>query len=102
MNAYTAEKHTASWLKQNGLKAASFMVMDLVCVQAQQIAHNLLKYHLALLTAAEIALLNSYLLKANNKAKQKTLTHKQAYQVMNLGKRINRKVFVAYKTINSR
>ena len=102
MNAYKAEKYTANWLKQNGLEATSFMVMDLVCVQAQQIAHNLLKHHAALLNAAEIAMLNGYLLKANNKAKQKTLTDNQAYAVMTIGKRINRKVFVAYKAINSR
>ena len=93
---------TNKWLKENGLSEKSFTAMDLLFVQAQQIAHNLLKHNAALLDNVQAKQLNDYLTKANNKAKQKTLTTKQAHAVMKIGKRINRQLFKAYKTTNSR
>ena len=98
MNDYTAEKQTANWLKQNGMNESSFIAMDVLFVQAQQIAHNLIKHHAALLNETQITLLNGYLIKASNKAKRNALTSNQAYAVMNLGKRINRQIFKAYKS----
>ena len=100
MNDYKAEKQTANWLKQNGMNESSFIAMDALFVQAQQIAHNLIKHHAALLTETQVALLNGYLVKASNKAKRRTLTTNNAYIVMSLGKRINRQIFKAYRAIN--
>ena len=101
MNDYKAEKQTANWLKKNGMSESSFMAMDALFVQAQQIAHNLIKHHAALLTETQVASLNGYLVKASNKGKRRTLTSNNAYIVMNLGKRINRQIFKAYKAINT-
>jgi hypothetical protein len=101
MNDYIAEKQTANWLKQNGMNEGSFMAMDALFVQAQQIAHNLIKHNLALLNETQIALLNSYLTKSNNKATRRTLTSNNAYAVMKIGKQINRQLFKAYKAINT-
>jgi len=100
MNDYKAEKQTANWLKQNGMNESSFIAMDALFVQAQQIAHNLIKHHAALLTETQVALLNGYLVKASNKVKRRTLTTNNAYIVMSLGKRINRQIFKAYRAIN--
>ena len=49
MNEYKADKQTAEWLKQNGWDEKSFTVIELPFLQAQQVAHSLMKYHAALL-----------------------------------------------------
>jgi hypothetical protein len=102
MQTNTAEKQTINWLKQNGLNDSYFETTDLLFVQAQQIAHNILKHHQQLLKEAQIKTLKDYLNKIHNKAKRKTLTANTAYKVMTIGKQINRRLFKAYKAINSR
>jgi len=102
MQTNTAEKQTIDWLKQNGLSDSYFASTDLLFVQAQQIAHNLLKHNQQLLTAEQTTTLKLYLNKIHNKAKRKTLTANAAYKVMTIGKQINRQLFKAYKAINSR
>ena len=102
MNNYAAEKQTDNWLKQNGLNDSYFVTTDLLFVQAQQIAHNILKHNQQLLTAEQLKTLKDYLNLIQNKAKRKTLTAHTAYKVMTIGKQINRKLFKAHKAINSR
>lgn len=102
MQINTAEKQTIDWLKQNGLNDSYFASTDLLFVQAQQIAHNILKHNQQLLTAEQIKILKDYLNRIHNKANRKTLTANAAYKVMTIGKKINRKLFKAYKAINSR
>ncbi len=97
MNNYKAEKLTASWVKDNGMKIKQFDKIDLLLVRAQQAAHNLLKYHITLLTNEQATILNDYLIQLNNKKLQKKLTDKKAYAILNIGKKINREVFKAYK-----
>jgi hypothetical protein len=96
------EKQTIDWLKQNGLNDRYFATTDLLFVQAQQIAHNILKHNRQLLTAEQTTTLKEYLNKIHSKAKRKALTANAAYKVMTIGKQINRKLFKAYKAINSR
>ena len=48
MNDYKADKQTAEWLKQNGWDEKSFTVIELPFLQAQQVAHCLMKYHAGL------------------------------------------------------
>jgi hypothetical protein len=102
MQTHTAEKQTIDWLKQNGLNDSYFATADLLFVQAQQIAHNILKHNQQLLTAEQLKTLKDYLNLIHNKAKRKTLTAHTAYKVMTIGKKINRKLFKAHKAINSR
>ena len=92
------DKLTRAWLKDNGLREKQFVKVDLLFVKAEQIAHNLLKHDAALLNPAQTTTLQKYL----NKAKQKTVTNKQAYTVMKIGKQINRQLFKAFKATNSR
>lgn len=102
MQTNTAEKQIINWLKQNGLNDSYFASTDLLFVQAQQIAHNILKHNQKLLTAEQIKILKDYLNRIHNKANRKTLTANAAYKVMTVGKQINRKLFKAHKAINSR
>ena len=97
MNDYKADKLTANWLKQSGIDEKSFTVIDLPFLQAQQVAHCLLKFHAALLNEEQTDLLSSYINDIKHKAKRKTLTKTKVYRVLNLGKQINRQIFKAYK-----
>jgi hypothetical protein len=90
------------WLKDNGLNGKYFASVDLVLVQAQQIAHNLIKHNVDSLTDDEVKTIKSYLNKVKNKGTRVNLNPNSAYKVMNIGKRINRKLFKAYRTLNSR
>jgi len=97
MNDYKADKLTANWLKQSGMDEKSFTVIELPFLQAQQVAHCLLKFHAALLNEEQTDLLNTYINDIKHKAKRKTLTKTKVYRVLNLGKQINRQIFKAYK-----
>ena len=97
MNDYKADKQTAEWLKQNGMDEKSFTVIELPFLQAQQVAHSLLKFHAALLNEEQTDLLNTYINDIKHKAKRKTVTKTKAYKVLNLGTKINRQVFKTYK-----
>ena len=97
MNDYKADKLTANWLKQSGMDEKSFTVIELPFLQAQQVAHCLLKFHAALLNEEQTDLLNTYINDIKHKANRKTLTKTKVYRVLNLGKQINRQIFKAYK-----
>ena len=98
MQTNTAEKLTANWVKQNGMQIERFDKLDLLYVRAQQTAYNVLKHHISLLNAEQATILNDYLTIINNKRRQNQLTHKKAYAVLNIGTKINRQVFKAYKS----
>ncbi len=96
------DKQTIDWLKQNGLNDSYFASAELLFVQAQQIAHNLLKHNQQLLTAEQTTSLKIYLNNIQHKTKRQKLTANAAFKVMTIGKQINRKLFKAHKAINSR
>ncbi len=97
MNDYKADKKTAEWLKLNGMDEKSFTVIDLPFLQAQQVAFALMKYHAALLNEEQTDLLTTYLEDIKHKTKRKTVTKTRVYKVLNLGTKINRQIFKAYK-----
>ena len=70
MNDYKADKQTAEWLKENGMDEKSFTVIELPFLQAQQVAHALLKFHTALLNEEQTDLLNTYINDIKHKAKR--------------------------------
>lgn len=90
-------QQTNRWLKSQGLSAEVFAKIDMILLQAQQIAHNCLKHHGSLLTYSEAQVLNQFLQRLNKKATRKTIKPAQAYKVMNIGKTLNRRVFKQYK-----
>ena len=91
--------HADNWIEQNGMNCKYFAALPLVVVQAQKTAHNIITYHLALLTSEQALLLNQYLQTMKNEKKRAKITQAQCYTVMNIGKSVNRKLFKAHKTL---
>jgi hypothetical protein len=66
-------------------------------VRAQKTAHTLLKLKQALLSVTEIGILKEYVQAMGHGAKRQKITQGQCFEVLNIGKAINRKVFKANK-----
>ena len=88
-----------TWIKQQGLDTGTFGTNNLQLLQAQQTAHTLLKAHRHLLNQKQIQTLKKFQQKTNNKRTRTKLNPKTAYQVLNIGTKINRQLFKAYKQI---
>jgi hypothetical protein len=80
------EKIANAWLKQNGIAVDQLLKTDLLSQQAQIVATNLIKHHHKSLSNTQYQLLSTF----KQSAKQ---TPSKAYQVLNLGKKINRQLF---------
>lgn len=93
MNNYTAERKEKKWLSDNGINHKSFVKDPLHLVQAQQIAHNILKHHGQLLAQNEAHTLTQFLIQARGKQSKQRITVRQAQTVMNIGASVNRKLF---------
>lgn len=93
MNNYTAERKERQWLKDNGINHKTFVTDPLHIVQAQQIAHNILKRHGQLLEQNQAQTLNKFLIAARGKQSKLRITLSQAQTVMNIGASVNRKLF---------
>ena len=89
-----------TWIKQQGLNTGTFGITNLQLVQAQQTAHTLLTAHKHLLNQKQIQALKKFQQKINNKRISSKLNPKTAYQVLNIGTKINRQLFKAYKKSN--
>jgi hypothetical protein len=93
-----AEIALRSWLTENGLSAEHFEDTDLHLLQAQRIAHNLLKHYPKLLDYNQTASLNNFL-RAMSGSQRKKLKLAHAQKVMNIGTTINRKLFKQYREL---
>ena len=96
MNVYTQE---LKWLKDNGLNANTVYSLPSYLVQAQKIAHNLLKHNARLLGQNEAATLNNFLNAMSFTKLREKLTEAECYKIMNIGKAVNRKLFKAHKAL---
>jgi len=92
--------NTNYWLKQNGLKPELLTALDIELLQAQKIAHNLLKHHAQLLGQNQAATLNNFLRAMTFGSQRKKITKRQCYTVMNIGTEVNRKVFKQHRLLN--
>ena len=92
--------NTNYWLKQNGLKPELLTALDIELLQAQKIAHNLLKYHASLLGHNQAETLNNFLNAMSFGSKRKKITKRTCYRVMNIGTEVNRKVFKQHRQLN--
>jgi hypothetical protein len=86
-----------AWLRSQGLSADDFTKLDIVLLQAQQIAHNCLKHHGSLLDHREVQVLNKFLQCLQKKSRRRCISPAQAYKVMNIGTSLNRRVFKQLK-----
>ena len=101
MNYFKADLQTNNWLKDNGISVKHFASIDSQLLKAQQTAFNLLKHHLHLLNDSQIKTLQVYCSQMANDKKRKKITKNFAYKVLNIGTKINRNIFKAYKEINN-
>jgi hypothetical protein len=94
-------EQTNTWLRDNGIKPKQFSDWDIDTnlLQAQKIAHNLLKHHAKLLGQNEAATLNSFLVAMSSPRTRRKLTKASCYKVMNIGTSVNRKLFKQHKNI---
>jgi len=88
-----------TWIKQQGLNTGTFGITNLQLLQAQQTAHTLLTAHKNLLNQKQIQTLKKFQQKINNKRTNTKLNPKSSYQVLNIGTKINRQLFRAYKQL---
>ena len=88
-----------TWIKQQGLNTGTFSTTNLQLLQAQQTAHTLLTAHKHLLNQKQIQTLKKFQQKINNKRISTKLKPCAAYQVLNIGTKINRQLFQAYKQL---
>ena len=95
------EKIANDWLKQNGIAIKHMDRMDLCLQQAQMVATNLLEHHAIWLNSDEHNLLTTYIKTVQIRARQNKACRATAYKVLDLGKRMNRKLFRQYKATNA-
>ena len=88
-----------TWIKQQGLNTSTFGTTNLQLLQAQQTAHTLLTQHLNLLTNEKIKIIRNFNRKVRNTQLCTKLKPEAAYQVLNIGTKINRQLFRAYKQL---
>ena len=88
---------TDNWLKTNGLNCQTFDKLPVELVRAQKTAHTLLRQQQSLLCEIEIGVLKEYLQAMEHGAKRQKITQRQCFEVLNIGKAINRKAFKAIK-----
>lgn len=86
-----------NWLKTNGLNCQTFDKLPVELVGAQKTAHTLLRQQQALLSEAELGVLKAYIQAMEHGTKRQKITQGQCFEVLNIGKAINRKVFKANK-----
>ena len=94
-----AEIALRSWLTENGLKVEGLEGTDIHVLQAQRIAHNVLKQHAELLDKNQAAVLNNFL-RAMGTGQGRMLKPAHAQKVMNIGAAVNRRVFRQYRQLN--
>ena len=90
---------TDKWIRSTGLNTATFNKLNPKLLQAQQTAHTLLKQHLNLLTNEQIKIIRNFNRRVRNTQLCTKLKPEAAYQVLNIGTKINRQLFRAYKQL---
>ena len=91
------DKLINKWSKEIGINPKQLFVDDIDLLRAISIATNLLKYDARLLKEEQIETLRTFLQAANGKDRKK-ITQKDCFKIMNIGKKINRKLFKQVKT----
>jgi len=92
---YRAEKATNKWLKTQGINPACFLEQDVLVLQAQARAHNLLCEQRQYLNTEQIEGLEHFLHTVNHPKTHLSINRDLCCVVLNLGKKVNRKVMKA-------
>lgn len=92
---YRAESATNGWLKTQGINPARFVEQDVLLLQAQARAHNLLGEQRQHLNTEQIEGLEKFLYAVNHPKTHVSVNRDLCCVVLNLGKKVNRKVMKA-------
>jgi hypothetical protein len=90
------DKLINKWSKEIGIHPNQLFVDDIDLLRAISIATILLKHDTRLLEAEQIETLQTFLQASKGKDRKK-ITQKDCFKIMNIGKKINRKLFKQVK-----
>ena len=96
----TAEKQLKNWIGTFECSEKVFFSSETEQLQAQKIAVNLVKKCGRLLSEKDAEVIQRFLRDMRSKNKRQKLTKKRCYQVMNIGKAVNRQQFKKTRIIN--
>ena len=91
--------YTDQWLKNQGIDPPRFTQQDINHLRAKIIAHELLTRHRHLLVALQIELLEGF--KARFKEPKYRPTDREIFQVLNLGKKVHRRIYRDQKKVQA-
>ncbi len=92
------EQITNKWLKTNAIEKV-FEKEDTLKAKAYVAATNILKHNVELLKNGEYELLTDYCSAILNSKQRSSITKRNTYQILNLGKQVNRKLFKQYRKL---
>jgi hypothetical protein len=92
----TQEQLIKKWATDIGSNAKRVFADNIDLVQATRIATNLLKHDAKLLEQNQVQVLQAFLQAAQSKDRNK-ITQGQCFKIMNIGTKINRKLFKKLK-----
>ena len=92
---YSAENATNKWLKTQGINPTRFVEQDVLVLQAQARAHNLLGPQRHYLNTEQIEGLEQFIYAVNHPKTHVSVNRDLCCVVLNLGKKINRKAMKA-------
>ncbi|AWW50222.1 hypothetical protein POPA111323_09525 [Polynucleobacter paneuropaeus] len=95
---YRAESATNKWLKTQGINPTRFVNQDVLVLQAQARANNLLGEQLQYLNTEQIKGLEQFIYAVNHPKTHVSVNRDLCCVVLNLGKKVNRKAMKARST----
>jgi hypothetical protein len=90
---------TDLWLKRHGLDPQNFAVIALEQARATLVATELLKQRSGLVDASQKRVLEHFALQTQSKAGRAQITKNQCYDVLNIGKKANRRLFKKHRQL---
>ncbi len=93
------EQIANNWLIDNGITQTLFNKVQVFQLQAYKTATNILKHNVELLKTNEYEQLTSYCKRMLNSKQRNSITKRNTYQILNIGTRINRKLFKQHRKL---
>lgn len=93
------KQSTDSWLKRHGLNPQNFATIALEQARATLVATELLRQRVGLVDASQKSVLERFALRTKTKAGRAQITENQCFEVLNIGKQANRKLFKKYRDL---
>lgn len=94
-----AEKQLNNWIKECGFTEKMLFNESVQLLRAKRLATNLIKENGRQLTEKELFVIQQFLKDMSNGKKRASISKKTCYQIMNIGKRINRQQYRQHRKI---